>query len=124
MNEPDCDALLDEIGDQHQGSGLALRNQHRPVSRYEAILKKANEALVEITLQSQQQATALQEQASTLVEQNQELKRQATTDALTGLANRVPFDQFLAEQFAALRTGAQAAVAAAAGRGQVQERQR
>jgi diguanylate cyclase (GGDEF)-like protein len=61
---------------------------------YEAILKKANEALVEITLQSQIHANTLQQQ-------NQELKVAATTDALTGLSNRKRFDEFLAEQFAA-----------------------
>ena len=53
--------------------------------------------MVEITLQSQQQATQLQQQASTLAEQNVVLKKQATTDALTGLANRATFDQFAAD---------------------------
>ena len=48
---------------------------------FETILKRANEALVEITLQTQQQATTLQQQ-------NQELIVKAVTDGLTGLANR------------------------------------
>jgi hypothetical protein len=48
---------------------------------------------VEITLQSQMQATELQEQ-------NVHLKKAATTDGLTGLYNRAHFDQFMAEQFA------------------------
>src|SRR5690606_25187496 len=60
----------------------------------EAILKKANEALVDLTLRSQQQATTLQQQ-------NIQLKQAATTDGLTGLANRAHLDGFLAEQFAA-----------------------
>ena len=49
---------------------------------------------MELTLASQMQATQLQQQ-------NQELRQQAVTDGLTGLANRARFDQFFTEQFAA-----------------------
>ncbi|MGH7192561.1 MAG: GGDEF domain-containing protein, partial [Candidatus Saccharimonadales bacterium] len=93
MSEADCDAMLDEIGrNTREAASLFEINIGTGVS-FEDILKKANEALVEITLQSQQQATALQAQ-------NQQLRKEASTDALTGLANRGRFDQFLAEQFA------------------------
>jgi diguanylate cyclase (GGDEF)-like protein len=44
-------------------------------------------------------------QASTLQVQNTELKKQATTDGLTGLANRATFDQFSAETFRAALAG-------------------
>jgi diguanylate cyclase (GGDEF)-like protein len=75
---------------------------------YENILKRANDTLVEMTLKSQQQTTQLQQQASqlekkagTLQELNVALKKVATVDALTGLANRTRFDSFLNEHFAA-----------------------
>ena len=96
---------LDEIGTRSKEVASLFEINIGTLLEYDAILKKANEALVEITLQSQQHATALQEKASTLAQQNQQLKIQATTDGLTGLANRVTFDQFLAEQFAAAMRG-------------------
>jgi diguanylate cyclase (GGDEF)-like protein len=99
MNETDCDALLDEIGVRSKEVAGLFEINIGTSLEYNAILKKANEALVDITLQSQQQATALQEKASTLAQQNKQLKRQASIDALTGLANRSSFDKFLAEQF-------------------------
>jgi diguanylate cyclase (GGDEF)-like protein len=90
----DADALLDDIGKKtKEVASLFEINIGSPIE-YEAILKKANEALVEITLQSQMQANTLQQQ-------NQELKVAATTDALTGLSNRKKFDEFLVEQFTA-----------------------
>jgi diguanylate cyclase (GGDEF)-like protein len=71
---------------------------------FDRILRDANEALVEITLQSQQQAQDLQKQAADreaqFAQREAELKKQATTDGLTGLANRAEFDRFLAEELA------------------------
>lgn len=52
-----------------------------------------------MTLQSQAHATALEQQASTLTRQNEQLRHRAETDGLTGLANRARFDQVVAEQF-------------------------
>jgi two-component system, cell cycle response regulator len=93
MSEAECDAILDQVGrstkdiaslfEIHIGQGLS----------FDDVLKKANEALVEITLKSQQQASSLRQQ-------NQQLQRVASTDGLTGLANRGRFEQFLAEEFA------------------------
>ncbi|MCC7350754.1 MAG: GGDEF domain-containing protein [Phycisphaerales bacterium] len=94
INEAECDALLDEIGRRTREMAPLFEINIGPTTSFEAILKKANEALVELTLRSQQQATTLQVQ-------NQQLKVQATTDALTGLNNRATFDQFIARQFAA-----------------------
>jgi diguanylate cyclase (GGDEF)-like protein len=88
----DADALLSEIGGRTKEVATLFELNIGGASEYEAILKKANETLVEITLQSQQLF-------STLKKQNNQLKVAATTDALTGLANRAHFDQFLAEQF-------------------------
>ncbi len=92
MTEPEADALLEDIGTRTKEVASLFEINIGSSAPFEAILKKANEALVEITLQSQQQV-------STLAEQNVQLKKAATTDALTGLANRATFDEFLATQF-------------------------
>lgn len=56
------------------------------------ILAKANEAMVLVAMQTHQETAQL-------AEKNAALKRQATTDPLTGVANRGRFDEFIAEQF-------------------------
>ncbi len=94
LSEADCDAVLADVGKRTKEVASLFELNIGSVAEYEAILKTANETLIEITLQTQQQA-------STLEEQNQQLKQQATTDGLTGLANRARFDAVLAEQFAA-----------------------
>ena len=99
LAETDVDALLDEIGKRTKEVASLFEINIGPASNYEAILKRANEALVEITLQSQQQASQLKVQTQSLEQQNQALKRQATTDGLTSLANRARFDAFMHEQF-------------------------
>src|SRR5688572_8190702 len=101
--EADVDGLLDDIGKRTKEVASLFEINIGSAASYEAILKKANETLVEITLQSQQQATQLKEQTQNLVQQNQVLKKQATTDGLTALANRAKFDAFMAEQFEAHR---------------------
>ncbi len=92
MSEADTDALLEEIGKRTKEVASLFEINIGTSATYEAILKKANEALVDITLASQLQA-------NTLAEQNVQLKKAATTDALTGLANRATFDEFMAKQF-------------------------
>jgi diguanylate cyclase (GGDEF)-like protein len=99
MAEADVDALLDDIGKRTKEVASLFEINIGSAANYEAILKRANETLVEITLQSQQQATQLKAQTQNLEQQNQVLKKQATTDGLTGLANRARFDVFMAEQF-------------------------
>ncbi len=93
LSDADCDKLLEDIGTRTREVAPLFEINIGPATNYEAILKKANEALVEQTLRMQQQTT-------TLVEQNQQLKVQATTDGLTGLANRASLEAFLAEKFA------------------------
>ena len=93
MSASDADVLLADIGTRTRDVASLFDINIGSALEYEAVLKKANEALVVITLQSQQQA-------STLQYQNKQLMRQATTDALTGLSNRALFDAFLAEHFA------------------------
>ena len=93
MPEADADAILAEIGLRtKEVASLFEINIGKQIS-YDQILKQANEALVNLTLQSQMQTTQL-------MEQNQQLKHAASTDGLTGMANRAAFDAFLAEQFA------------------------
>lgn len=96
MTEPDCDRMLDEICVKTKEVASLFEISISASTNFEAILKKANETLVELTLRTQQQAASLQQQ-------NQQLQQQATTDGLTGLANRAKFDQFVSEQFGASR---------------------
>lgn len=98
VNEADADALLAEVGKRTKEVASLFEINIGASGEYEMILKKANEALVEITLQSQIQANQLQEQ-------NQKLKEQVTKDGLTGLCNRATFDQFIAKHFAASLAG-------------------
>jgi diguanylate cyclase (GGDEF)-like protein len=91
MSEADCDAMLEEINQRTREAAPLFEVALANVS-YEEILREANAALVELTLTSQQQAVTLQVQ-------NQALKVQATTDSLTGLANRAHFDQFINDRF-------------------------
>ena len=100
MEEAKCNLLLDEIS-RRTAEAAPLFDIVIPNESFETILKKANEQLIEMTLHTQRQAAELEVKASTLQVQNKQLKVQATTDALTGLANRAAFDQYLIEQFKA-----------------------
>jgi diguanylate cyclase (GGDEF)-like protein len=92
LKDADCDALCDEIGKKTREVATLFEINIGSSVEYDAILKKANEALVEVTLRTQQQAQQLQVQ-------NQQLRQKATTDALTGLANRGEFDSFINARF-------------------------
>jgi diguanylate cyclase (GGDEF)-like protein len=94
MGEQEVDEMLKGIGQQTAEVAPMFEINIAAGTNYDAILKKANETLVELTLRSQQQA-------NTLVEQNQKLQAAATIDKLTGLANRGRLDEFLAMQVAA-----------------------
>jgi diguanylate cyclase (GGDEF)-like protein len=94
MTEADCDAMLEEIGARAKEIAPLFEIRLGKVASFDEVLKKANEALVELTLRTQQQAANLEQQ-------NLRLREQATTDGLTGLSNRLHFDQFLTEQFSA-----------------------
>jgi two-component system cell cycle response regulator len=92
MTETDCDAMLSEIGNRAKEIAPLFEIKLGKATNFDEILKRANEALVELTLKTQQQAANLQQQ-------NLRLKEQASIDSLTGLANRARFDQYLVEQF-------------------------
>jgi diguanylate cyclase (GGDEF)-like protein len=98
MKEAEVDMMLNDIGKRTKEVASLFEINIGSSTSYEAILKKANEALVDITLQSQQQT-------NTLMEQNVKLKQAATTDALTGLANRATFDEYLETHFKAAIEG-------------------
>ena len=92
--EIDCDAMLDEIGTRTKEVATLFEVSISDAASYESILRKANETLVELTLRTQQQA-------ANLARQNSQLKVEATTDGLTGLANRAHLERFVAQHFAA-----------------------
>ena len=105
--EPDpaaADKLLDRLSKQVADVANSFELDLGPKISFSDILRDANEALVEMTLQTQQQASSLQQQAADLelqfAEREAELKRKAITDGLTGLANRAEFDRFLLEELA------------------------
>jgi diguanylate cyclase (GGDEF)-like protein len=104
LSEADCDKLLADIGKRTKEVAPLFDIKISGGNDFEIILKRANEALVELTLQTQQQAT-------TLKQQNQELIVKAVTDGLTGLANRARFDEFIAEQFVLNSSNPKAAAA-------------
>jgi diguanylate cyclase (GGDEF)-like protein len=60
------------------------------------ILARANEAMLQLSLRAQQQSSALEQQ-------NRQLVEQASTDSLTGVANRGKFNATIADAFAKSR---------------------
>jgi HD-like signal output (HDOD) protein len=81
VTEGDCNAWMKEIGRNTREAAQLFEINLGSSASFDDILKKANEALVELTLRSQRQVNTLQQQ-------NTQLKNQATIDPLTGLANR------------------------------------
>ncbi len=100
-SEADTDVLLNEIGARTKEVASLFEISIGAAANFEAILKRANEALVDITLQSQMHTSQLQER-------NVQLERQASIDGLTGLFNRGHFDRYVAEQFEAAVKGGSA----------------
>ncbi|QDU33102.1 putative diguanylate cyclase YdaM [Poriferisphaera corsica] len=91
--------LLHEI---HKQTKELQRLFDLPASDYgnvDDILAKANEALMNITLQTQKQQHELTQHANELREQNEHLVNQANTDSLTGVANRRRFNEYIADAF-------------------------
>ncbi|MEI6664990.1 MAG: HDOD domain-containing protein [Chloroflexota bacterium] len=81
--------------DVHSAAGAMQRLFDLPFSTMpspEELLGRANEALMQISLQSALEATRL-------AEENRHLAEAASTDAVTGVSNRRHFDEFLLEQY-------------------------
>jgi diguanylate cyclase (GGDEF)-like protein len=88
----EIEALLEQIGKAAREAAALLDlplGKDRP---YQEILNEAQEQLVSLSLRSHQQVQTIQKEVQTL-----QLK--ATTDPLTGLANRAKFDEFFEEHF-------------------------
>ena len=97
LERDQAEPLLKEIHEQTQEMGRLFDLPTGNLGNPDEILARANEALMQITLQSQQQARQLEQQ-------NKQLLDEANTDALTGSSNRRAFAQFVAEQFEAATT--------------------
>ncbi|HEX7010192.1 MAG TPA: GGDEF domain-containing protein [Phycisphaeraceae bacterium] len=91
--EPEeAQALLRTI---HSGTNEMRRLFDLPTGELgnpDELLARANEALLQISLQNQKQASELEQQ-------NRQLALQACTDSLTGAANRRKFNEFVSAQF-------------------------
>jgi diguanylate cyclase (GGDEF)-like protein len=92
IGEADSDKMMAEIGNRTKEVASLFEVSISDAGNFEAVLKRANETLVDLTLRSQQQAEKL-------AKQNIKLKEQAATDGLTGLANRAAFEQFMMKEF-------------------------
>jgi len=98
LEEQDWQRIADEIlADYHQVAGLFDVQLDASVSAFD-LYSEAQEEATRVGMVAQLERTrALQE--------NKDLLRRATTDALTGVANRAKFDERLKEAMAALRRG-------------------
>ncbi len=92
MSQEQAEPLLNSI---HDGSTEMKRLFDLPTSDFDNsddILARANEALLNLSMQQQQQAAALEAK-------NRELIAQAECDPLTGVANRRKFSDYINEHF-------------------------
>ena len=88
----DVERIMAEIGSSTRDVAKLFEVNTGPNRTYAQILDEAQQTLVQLTLQSQQQVRTIQKE-------NESLQAKARTDPLTGLANRARFDEFLEEQF-------------------------
>jgi diguanylate cyclase (GGDEF)-like protein len=70
------------------------------------VLARARDQIVALSLRTAIHLQTAERRADDLEDQNRELAEKASTDALTGLANRAAFDAFLAAEIERRRTGA------------------
>ena len=97
-----ADELLACLGARVQEAGKAFEFDVGPEAKFEKILREANETLITMSLQTQEDAARkAAELEAKFAEREAELRRAATTDGMTGLANRKEFDRFLSEELAA-----------------------
>ena len=92
IGRDDAEPLLKQIHEQTQETRRLFDLPTGELGESDEILALANDALTNISLQSQQQA-------GELAQANQKLTREVTTDALTGVANRRKFDEFIEAGF-------------------------
>jgi diguanylate cyclase (GGDEF)-like protein len=92
MNGEAIEALMEEIASSTKETAALFELNIGPRKSYQSILDEANQALIQMTLQTEQRAQQMERE-------NLALQEQATTDPLTGLANRLRFNVFFQEQF-------------------------
>jgi diguanylate cyclase (GGDEF)-like protein len=92
LSPSDIEALLAKIGASATEAAKLLDVNIGHHRSYTEILDEAQEALIALSLQTQQQVQTIKREV-------QSLQIKATTDPLTGLANRARFDEFFEEQF-------------------------
>lgn len=92
LSPEQIEATLSQIGTSTREAARLFEVQLPDSRSYEDILSEAQQAMLELTLQSQQQVQVIRKE-------NESLAQKATTDLLTGLANRAKFDEFFADQF-------------------------
>jgi diguanylate cyclase (GGDEF)-like protein len=84
--------LLEGIGQGTREMGKLFEINAHTENETQTILADANEVLLQLSLRTQQNASQLEAQ-------NRELKQKAERDALTGIANRGRFNDYLCQQF-------------------------
>jgi len=92
MPADEIELVLQEISAAAAEASKALDLNFGKERSYQEILDEAQETLVGLSLQSQKEVQNIQQKVETLTVK-------ATTDPLTGLANRARFDEFFTEQF-------------------------
>lgn len=93
LDEAQAEALLAEADAATKSLFQTFEINAQGLPGVAEILARANEALAAVSMQAAQDAQRLEEQ-------NRALAEQASTDGLTGLANRRKFDRFVTEQVA------------------------
>ena len=91
-----ADQMLSEVHQQTNEMSRLFDLPTGDLGNPDEILARANEALTQMTLQSQMHSTQLEQQ-------NKQLVDEVNTDPLTGASNRRAFDAFVAECFEAAR---------------------
>jgi len=108
--EEECEELLKDIHNQTKEMQRLFDLPTGGLGNVDDILANANEAMLNLTMQAQQQSVQLEKQAAELQEQNQQLEDKAYTDQLTGSANRRAFDEYIEECYTAASAAAPASM--------------
>jgi diguanylate cyclase (GGDEF)-like protein len=93
LSGEEIETLLAEIGSSTREVATLFELNIGQNRSYQEIVEEAQQTLIQFSLQSQQQVQTIQRE-------NETLQVKATTDPLTGLANRARFNDFFEEQFA------------------------
>ena len=92
LSPEEIETLLVDIGSSTREVAKLFELNIGQNRSYEEILDDAQQTLLQLTLKTHQQVQSIQKE-------NEHLQVKATTDPLTGLANRARFNEFFEEQF-------------------------